>query len=274
MKRFTLNARNVAILLLFISLLFYGVDFLVFGHAPDIAAGFLGNFAFLPIYVLFVTLVIERVIRERERQVIRQKLNMVIGLFFNEVGTDLLRYLTGFLDDPRDLIERLKVTVYWSGRDFKEAASFLARWEQKVDSRTGDLACLRDYLVGKKGALLGLLENPNLLEHEAFTDLLWAVSHLLQELEARKSLTGLPGHRLGPPVGRHPAGLYLPAAGMAHLHAAPKGRLSIPLFPGGADEPDGPRSAAGGDVKDRPMGWFSAYGHHLPPCQSKNYLLF
>ncbi|MGA2151958.1 MAG: hypothetical protein ABSG48_07370 [Geobacteraceae bacterium] len=192
MKRFTLNTRNVAILLLFISLLFYGIDFLVFGHAPDIAAGFLGNFAFLPIYVLFVTLVIERVIRERERQVIRQKLNMVIGLFFNEVGTDLLRNLTGFLDDPRDLIERLKVTVYWSDREFKEAASFLARCEQKVDSRTGDLACLRDYLVGKKGALLGLLENPNLLEHEAFTDLLWAVSHLLQELEARKSLTGLP----------------------------------------------------------------------------------
>jgi hypothetical protein len=192
MKRFTLNTRNVAILLLFISLLFYGIDFLVFGHAPDIAAGFLGNFAFLPIYVLFVTLVIERVIRERERQVIRQKLNMVIGLFFNEVGTDLLRNLTGFLDDPRDLIERLKVTVSWSDRNFKEAASFLARWEQKVDSRTGDLACLRDYLVGKKGALLGLLENPNLLEHEAFTDLLWAVSHLLQELEARKSLTGLP----------------------------------------------------------------------------------
>jgi len=192
MKLFNLGARNVAILLLFISLLFYGIDFLVFGHAPDIAAGFLGNFAFLPIYVLFVTLVIERVIRERERQVIRQKLNMVIGLFFNEVGTDLLRNLTGFLDDPRDLIERLKVTVYWSDREFKEAASFLARWEQKVDSRTGDLACLRDYLVGKKGALLGLLENPNLLEHEAFTDLLWAVSHLLQELEARKSLTGLP----------------------------------------------------------------------------------
>ena len=192
MKHFNLGARNVAILLLFISLLFYGIDFLVFGHAPDIAAGFLGNFAFLPIYVLFVTLVIERVIRERERQVIRQKLNMVIGLFFNEVGTDLLRNLTGFLDDPRDLIARLKVTVYWSDREFKEAASFMACWEQKVDSRTGDLECLRDYLVGKKGALLGLLENPNLLEHEAFTDLLWAVSHLLQELEARKSLTGLP----------------------------------------------------------------------------------
>jgi len=192
MKRFTLNARNAAMLLLLISLLFYAIDFIVFGHAPDIAAGFLGNFAFLPIYVLFVTLVIERVIRERERLAIRQKLNMVIGLFFNEVGTELLRNLTGFLPDPRDLLERLKVTVHWSDRDFKDATDFLAQWEQKVDSRRGELACLKDYLVGKKGALLGLLENPNLLEHDEFTDLLWAVSHLLQELEARKSLTGLP----------------------------------------------------------------------------------
>jgi hypothetical protein len=192
MKRFSLSARNAVILLLLVSLLFYGIDYLVFGHAPEIVAGFLGNFAFLPIYVLFVILVIERVIREQERSAIRQKLNMVIGLFFNEVGTDLLRILTGFLDDPSDLIERLKVTVHWSDRDFKDAASFLTQWERKVDSRAGDLPCLKDYLVGKKGALLGLLENPNLLEHEAFTDLLWAVSHLLQELEVRKSLTGLP----------------------------------------------------------------------------------
>jgi hypothetical protein len=192
MKHINLPFRYLVLLLLMISIALYTVDYLFFGRAQDISAGFLGNFAFLPIYVLFVTLVIERVIRERERHAIRQKLNMVIGLFFNEVGTDLLRNITGFLDDPHDLIERLKVTVYWSDRDFKNAASFMAHWDQKVNSRTGDLASLRDYLVGKKGALLGLLENPNLLEHEAFTDLLWAVSHLLQELEARSSLTGLP----------------------------------------------------------------------------------
>ncbi len=37
-----------------------------------------------------------------------------------------------------------------------------------------------------------MLENPNLMEHESFTDLMWAVVHLTDELEARKSLTGLP----------------------------------------------------------------------------------
>jgi len=38
-----------------------------------------------------------------------------------------------------------------------------------------------------------LLENPNLLEHDRFTDLLWAVFHLVEELEMRpESLEGLP----------------------------------------------------------------------------------
>jgi hypothetical protein len=35
------------------------------------------------------------------------------------------------------------------------------------------------------------LENPNLLEHETFTDLLWAVFHLTKELEGRKELKNL-----------------------------------------------------------------------------------
>jgi hypothetical protein len=192
MKRFNLSARNAVILLLLISLMLYGIEYLVFGHSRDIAAGFLGNFAFLPIYVLFVTLVIERVIRERERQVIRQKLNMVIGLFFSEVGSDLIRNLSGFLLAPQDLVQSLKVTGHWGSREFKEAADFLERYRIDVDSRVSDLVCARDYLMDKKGFLLGLLENPNLLEHDEFTDLLWAVSHLLQELELRKNLAGLP----------------------------------------------------------------------------------
>jgi hypothetical protein len=181
----------MAFLLIILSFALYCIDYFVFGHAPEIAAGFLGNFAFLPIYVLFVTFVIERVIREREVQVIRQKLNMVIGLFFSEVGTDLIRNLAGFLLDPQDLFQRLQVTANWGNREFNEASEFLAIYQIHVDSRSGELAHIRDYLIEKKGLLLGLLENHNLLEHDVFTDLLWAVSHLLQELELRKSLTGL-----------------------------------------------------------------------------------
>ena len=46
--------------------------------------------------------------------------------------------------------------------------------------------------MSKKRFLLALLENPNLLEHETFTELLRAVFHLTEELEKRKDIKQLP----------------------------------------------------------------------------------
>ncbi len=54
----------------------------------------LGEIAFLPLEVLLVTLVIDRLLRYMERRNRLEKLNMVIGAFFVEVGTDLLAYLS------------------------------------------------------------------------------------------------------------------------------------------------------------------------------------
>jgi hypothetical protein len=51
---------------------------------------------------------------------------------------------------------------------------------------------LRSFLMAKKNFLLHLLGNPNLLEHETFTNLLWAVFHLAEELANRKNVSSLP----------------------------------------------------------------------------------
>jgi hypothetical protein len=45
--------------------------------------------------------------------------------------------------------------------------------------------------VGKREFMLALLENPNLLEHESFTELLWAVFHLTEELDNRENVKQL-----------------------------------------------------------------------------------
>jgi hypothetical protein len=47
-------------------------------------------------------------------------------------------------------------------------------------------------LSGKRDFLLRLLQNPNLLENDSFTNLLWAVFHLLEELHFRPSFENLP----------------------------------------------------------------------------------
>ena len=65
-----------------------------------------------------------------------------------------------------------------------------------IDARKIDLAKLKVLLRQKRTYLLTLMENPNLLEHDRFTDLLWAVTHLDEELEARDSLESLPEHDL------------------------------------------------------------------------------
>lgn len=191
MKFSNLRSRHVAFLLLIFSLVLYGLDYLVFGGGEGIIAGFLGNLAFLPLYVLFVTLMIERIMRERERHAIRQKLNMVIGVFFSEVGTAMIRDCFGFVREEKELADMLRITTYWTPADFRNATDYLQRHDIEVDSRKGDLGSLKGFLVAKRVFMLGLLGNPNLLEHDEFTDLLWAVFHLIEELEARHFLAGL-----------------------------------------------------------------------------------
>ncbi|BCG46204.1 Uncharacterized protein GEOBRER4_n0990 [Citrifermentans bremense] len=187
---------RIVYLLLLVSIVLYFMDYFLFGRAGEIGFGFMSNVAFLPVYVLFVTLMIERVLREREREAMLKKLNMVIGIFFSEVGTRLLRDFLEFFPDGEELRQRLNVTVRWREDDYRTARDFLKSHEIRLDARLGDLPRLKEFLSEKKGVMLSLMENPNLLEHESFTDLLWAVFHLIEELQARHCLASLPASDL------------------------------------------------------------------------------
>lgn len=190
--RFRIPKDAMVWFLLLVSVALYGVDYFLYGHITDIGSNFMGNLAFLPVYVLFVTLMIERVLKEREREAMRKKLNMVIGVFFSEIGNRLLHDLLSFMEDGEEISRRLHPTVHWKEGDFAQAQRFLKGQEIRLDSRKGDLAAMKALLLEKKEIMLMLMENPNLLEHASFTDLLWAVFHLIEELQARTSLDRLP----------------------------------------------------------------------------------
>lgn len=192
MIAFHKRSEVMILLMLVSSLALYGLDYLIFGQFRDIGLGFLGNLAFLPIYVLFVTLMIERVLKEREKEALRQKMNMVIGVFFSEVGTPLLKDGFCFLVDKEGLAERVKISAIWGDAEFRKLALFIDSDEMIMESRLGNIECLKELLVSRRNFMLGLLENPNLLEHDGFTDLLWGVFHLLEELQARSTFSGLP----------------------------------------------------------------------------------
>jgi len=128
----------------------------------------------------------------REKQALLQKLNMVVGVFFSEVGDHLIGNLICALDNRDEIFDCLAVKQSWSARDFKQARLCAANVRINAECKGVDLEKLRAFLIGKRGFLLRLLENPNLLEHEYFTDLMWAVFHLAEELEARTDIKNLP----------------------------------------------------------------------------------
>jgi hypothetical protein len=182
---------NLSAVLIGTSLLFYLAQILIFHKPEDTFFYLIQDIAFVPIQVLLVTLLIARLLNEREKRTLMKKLNMLIGAFYSEAGSDLIKYLSGFRDFT-ELSKHLLIRKDWARQDFAGAISYVRAFEPGLDSRIGDISKLKSFLSAKRDFLLGLLANPNLLEHDTFTDLLWAVLHLSEELCARENLEGLP----------------------------------------------------------------------------------
>ena len=191
-RNLVLNKKMMLMLLVSISVVLYGMDYVLLGSAKELTIWFLGNLAFLPVYVIIVTLLIESVLKERERQSIMRKLNMVIGVFFSEVGNRLLKELSAYVVACDNLKRHLLIDGTWKEQEFSTTLEYLSKNETKIDSGHCEKRGLKMFLVEKRGFLVSLLENQNLLEHEEFTDLLWAVFHLVEELEARDSFENMP----------------------------------------------------------------------------------
>jgi hypothetical protein len=178
--------------LLLIAAVISFLHIIVFKDAYHIYYYLLMDIAFIPIDVLIVTLVLDNILSLREKKSRMKKLNMVIGAFFSEVGTALLRDIVSFDPRPEALKEELSGIKDWNEKRFIRAQKALTDMVNNVDSRRGDISGLKVFLTEKREFLLRLLENPNLLEHTTFTDMLWAVFHLTDELHHRETLNGLP----------------------------------------------------------------------------------
>lgn len=169
----------------------YFIHYLIFKDPHHIFIYLLGDIAFVPIEVLLVTLIIHRLLKNREKRAMLNKMNMVIGAFFSEIGTNLLKLLSEFDPSLDELKNHLLLTDSWSDKEFFKASKLIKKHAYVIDSQRGDLGGLRKFLIERLNFMLRLLENPNLLEHDSFTELLWAVTHLTEELSHRQDVTSL-----------------------------------------------------------------------------------
>lgn len=178
--------------LIALSAILYLIHFLIFQDAHHIAIYLLGDIAFVPIEVLLVTIVIHSLLDSRQKQALMEKLNMLIGAFFSEVGQELLIEFSDL--DPRlhEIKNDLAAKGSWTDKEFAAAMYRLTAYDFAISADLNAIKRLQPLIIGKRDFMIRMLENPNLLEHETFTELLRAVFHLTEELASRGHITELP----------------------------------------------------------------------------------
>jgi hypothetical protein len=180
------------LILITLTLILMTVHFLVFNDSHHLFIYFLGDLAFVPVEVLCVTLIIDQMLESRERQKRMEKLNMVIGIFFSRAGSPLLSMLARADPCSGTLRDQVALKTDWTAEKFQQVHAGLGQWKCSIDVSQVDLVAMREFLVGNEDFLLRIVENPMVFEHESFTDLIFAVTHLTAELNARSDLLHLP----------------------------------------------------------------------------------
>jgi hypothetical protein len=99
----------------------YLLDYIVFGDSHHLLMQLVDDLAFIPINVFIVVVIIERLLDRQEKLLIRHKLNMVVGVFFSEVGNALIRKLLHSYERNRDIVKSFSVNNSWTQEDFKHA---------------------------------------------------------------------------------------------------------------------------------------------------------
>ncbi|KAF1078932.1 hypothetical protein [Methanogenium sp. MK-MG] len=183
---------KLALFLVAASVAIYSTKMLLL-HNPENTINYLFNsMGFLPISVLLVTVVLNHLLTIRSNQEKMQKLNMVIGTFFAEVGDHLLTVLSDYDENSSVLRNKLIIGDDWGAERFRSASASIDDYPFSVNRDEIDLAELDRFLMQKRDFLLRLLENPVLLENQTFTELLRAVFHLNEELQRRPGFDCLP----------------------------------------------------------------------------------
>jgi voltage-gated potassium channel len=134
----------------------------------------------------------EFVILKRDSYNRMRKVNMVLGVFFSEVGDHLLGLFSRHHQGVHSIRDSLCITPGWTREQFAAARKAVAAAKLVVDSDEMDLLELSRFLKTKRDFMVGLLENPMLVEHEGFSEALLAVFHVQDELNCRKDFAGMP----------------------------------------------------------------------------------
>ncbi|MCD6527640.1 MAG: two pore domain potassium channel family protein [Desulfuromonas sp.] len=148
----------------------------------------LGAITFLGIIAQATELMLNR----RENETKRKKLHMLMGVFFDEIGRTLLEQLVHHLPQQDYDRRRFHFGTNWNDQMFRDLKGYTATLPLTLHHPEQLMAASYTLIPDSKPLLIRLLENPAILEHGDFSELLLALFHFEQELSYRNNFDQLP----------------------------------------------------------------------------------
>ncbi len=185
MKNTTRNIIYITLLLL-LSIIVYGLQLYLFFGNPYYSTlfYFLQDLAFLPVEVAMVTFIFQRFLHKQEVEKQTKKTNVIISTFFVEIGLEIITAISD-CNINRDEIKEQITDMELSYKRDRGLRKDLQCLKFQMEASPDKIGRLKGILVKKKHFLVRMLENDHLLEHDSFTDTLWAVFHVADELQMR-----------------------------------------------------------------------------------------
>ena len=175
----------LGIALIGLSAILHGIHYAIFRDLHHILIFLVADIAFIPLEVFFVSVVLERIIEKRDERQITKKLNMLIGLFYQEVGNYVL---THFVNADEHLTSEeidAAIDFKWDATKYEQLTHCILAHKYHVSMSLIDLKELDQKLTTYKALIVNLITNPTIHEHGPFSEVLMSLFHLADELKTR-----------------------------------------------------------------------------------------
>ena len=185
-----------SIIMVIAIIVIYGSNILILKDPEHVISYIWTHLGFIPVDILIVAFVLDEIISKKEKEAMMEKLDMIMSTFFSELGNDLISQLSSANEYKADT-SYLETIKTWTDKDYenklKEIKNTNIAFKANIASEDREeyLTNIRNLLINKREFIIGLINNPNLLEKEEFSGLLNAILHLDEELEHRPDLSNI-----------------------------------------------------------------------------------
>ena len=144
------------------------------------------HLSFLPIHALVLGLILDELISYREKASRRRKLNLYLGIFFRQMGSEIFLSAANMAENRKDLDALMSADQSWGKARFRRAREEVAHFPVEMRADAVGLIKLLDLLREHEPEIIAQTRNPMLMEFEDLYRCLLSLFHIIEEMQYRR----------------------------------------------------------------------------------------